>query len=350
MSERVHLPSELRTQPFAVATALQLGLGRKRLRHPGLSNPFYGVRVAGTVSTLAQRAEAYRARQTAHQAVCALAAAACWGLPVPHNLQHGPVEVLVPWGCTPPRAKGVRGRRIRPELWRAVQLQRLAVTPPPLTFVTLAGSCELEHLVVIGDAMITDADNYPGLAQRPQMPRSEGVRIETVQPPVSGRGPLMRTSQDVRIETMQPSVSGQGPLTSLDELHEAVAVFGRGPGAPVLRTALALLRPGVESPMESLLRFVLVAAGVPEPEINPTIRLRSGRLVRGDLVDQDARLFIEYDGDQHWQDRQQYQRDLQRTRELQDDGWRVVRVTTDDLRHEHRPALVERIRNALTAA
>lgn len=114
-----------------------------------------------------------------------------------------------------------------------------------------------------------------------------------------------------------------------------------------LLEAIALVRPGVRSAQETKVRLLLVLAGLPEPEVNGDILSTSGMFeAECDLVYRRARVVVEYEGDHHRTDPKQWRKDVVRYERLQDLGWRVIRVTADDLRL--RPAeTVARVRAAL---
>jgi very-short-patch-repair endonuclease len=78
---------------------------------------------------------------------------------------------------------------------------------------------------------------------------------------------------------------------------------------------------------------VIVRAGLPEPpERNAPVTTASGRLLgRADLVYREQRIAIEYDGDGHRSSRRQWQGEVRRYESFADAGWRVNRVTSDDL-------------------
>lgn len=58
---------------------------------------------------------------------------------------------------------------------------------------------------------------------------------------------------------------------------------------------------------------------------------------------------VEYDGEQHWTDRRQRARDIDRLAELEAEGWRIVHVSAELL--DERPAvIVARVRAAIDAA
>ncbi|GAA2158586.1 hypothetical protein GCM10009845_03540 [Pedococcus bigeumensis] len=118
-------------------------------------------------------------------------------------------------------------------------------------------------------------------------------------------------------------------------LERLVAIGRRGGsrrGARKLRAAAELLRSGSGSPMETRARLAFLEAGLPEPELNATVHGTDGHfLARVDFLWREARVVVEYEGDQHRTDRRQWQNDIARVRLLEEDGLRVVRVTSLDL-------------------
>jgi len=117
--------------------------------------------------------------------------------------------------------------------------------------------------------------------------------------------------------------------------------------AVAARTAAAFVRAGVDSPMETRLRMLIVLAGLPEPQVNHKIRNEHGRVViRLDLSWPALKLIVEYDGRQHAEDIRQWNRDLER-REVFDDGeWRIIVVTAKGI-YQEPGRTIERIRKAL---
>jgi len=134
--------------------------------------------------------------------------------------------------------------------------------------------------------------------------------------------------------------------TSPERLSEAVAQWG-GRGCRLARRAASLARKGVDSPQETRLRLLLVLAGLPEPRVNLIIRGREGSWRRRyDLVYEQFRLIIEYDGRQHAEDAQQWLSDIFRREELDQIRWRLVIVTSGGIYREPLRTL-ERVRDAL---
>ena len=107
---------------------------------------------------------------------------------------------------------------------------------------------------------------------------------------------------------------------------DGVSVLTRD-GARRLAEARDAMRANVYSRRETFARLVLTRAGLPEPEPNGGIVLRSGRRTRGDLVFRTHKVLVEYEGEQHLFDVRQWATDVARLNDLIDDGWWVIRIT-----------------------
>lgn len=93
--------------------------------------------------------------------------------------------------------------------------------------------------------------------------------------------------------------------------------------------AATYVREDVDSPMETRLRMLIVLAGLPEPEVNRTLRAEDGQPVRRyDLSYPAVRVIVEYDGRPHIERVEQWEADLQRREAIDDDGWRILVVTS----------------------
>jgi hypothetical protein len=117
-------------------------------------------------------------------------------------------------------------------------------------------------------------------------------------------------------------------LATVEALVEAAETSRQRRGSARARRVAALVRAGVDSPMESLLRYVLGTAGLPEPTINANAYdSHGGWIARPDLSYPAKRMAIEYDGRHHFDDRRQWANDIARRHNLEDEGW-VVRTAT----------------------
>ncbi|GAA2778786.1 DUF559 domain-containing protein [Mycolicibacterium pallens] len=121
-------------------------------------------------------------------------------------------------------------------------------------------------------------------------------------------------------------------------------------GIVQLRQALDLMDPGAESPQESRTRLLLVRSGLPVPTTQIKVVDEFGHLIaRLDMGWPQWRVAVEFDGAQHWLDPVQRTRDINRFAELEECGWRIIRVNSQLLRTA--PGLVvERVVTALRAA
>jgi hypothetical protein len=134
-------------------------------------------------------------------------------------------------------------------------------------------------------------------------------------------------------------------LTTLPALRDFTGIStGRSAGAA--RRAVHLVREGVDSPRESWLRLCLVLAGLPTPACNPRVAgaRRGGRV---DLVYAAYRVLIEYEGDQHRQDKRQWNRDIDRYEDFSRAGYAIVRITAERARYPH--LVVRLVHEALCA-
>jgi very-short-patch-repair endonuclease len=128
-------------------------------------------------------------------------------------------------------------------------------------------------------------------------------------------------------------------------LRYAHASRGR-PGAKRLRELARLAEPA-ESPMETRLRWLLLRAGLPRPQVQPDLHDWQGRFVgRADLYFPAGRLVVEFDGGNH---RERLVGDDRRQNQLVNGGFTVLRFTSADLRN--RPEIVAaQVRGALVSA
>ena len=125
-------------------------------------------------------------------------------------------------------------------------------------------------------------------------------------------------------------------VANLDALSSATGVtaaevtplIGRYKGARGVRECLAALS--------------LMDGGLPRPVTQ--IRVTDGQLVAYlDMGWKEPKVAVEYDGDQHRNDRRQYVKDIRRAEMVDRQDWRVVKVINED-----RPnVIVQRARDAL---
>jgi very-short-patch-repair endonuclease len=118
---------------------------------------------------------------------------------------------------------------------------------------------------------------------------------------------------------------------SVPDLQEQLARRPSGRGSARARAVLPMADARAESPMESVLRWLLHVAGVPTPELQFVVRSPGGAFLgRADLAWPDRKVLVEFDGDVHRQ-RDVFVNDLRRQNQLIVAGWTVLRFTSADL-------------------
>jgi Protein of unknown function (DUF559) len=121
-------------------------------------------------------------------------------------------------------------------------------------------------------------------------------------------------------------------------------------GVRQLRTTLDWADGGAESPQETRLRLLLVESGLPRPVTQIPVKNDYGKVVR--RIDMGYPLWkvgVEYDGEQHFTNPDDYANDIERLEFLASKGWNIVRVSARQLRYE-RQQIVDRVRSALARA
>lgn len=258
------------SKPFTTAMALAAGITAGTLRGPKYRQLFKGVHVdaARPLSPLLM-AEGALVLQPAHAFASHFTAARILELPVP---AHPDEHVSVRTDRDRRRRKGIACHVAAADA-RVITHQGVRLSPPDQVFIELASMLPLVDLVVVGDMI---------------------ARREWVTP---------------------------------DELVAACR-SSKDKYAKRALEAAAYVRAGVDSPMETRVRMLIVLAGLPEPVVNFKIRDDYGTVLRRfDLSYPHLRLVIEYDGRQHAEDTIQYDHDISRREDLDDRGWRIVVVT-----------------------
>lgn len=289
---RLHeVPTALRGTPVTTREAALLGIGRGALAGPSWRQLFRGVFVTADteVDVLMWLRAALRVLP-AGSVVSHTSAMRLYGLH-PRAGRHTRWEFSTN-RSVPTRLKEVRLHR-RERLLHADLVRGLPTTGPERTFVDCALPLSFVELVQLGDHLV------------------------------------------------------HGGLTTVDRLVE-FAHTQHLHGVLRARRAVRFVRRGVESPLETTVRLMLVMARLPEPECNAVILDRVGAfLARGDLVYRSRRILIEYDGWHHERDAEQRVKDIGRRERLEAEGWRVIVVTVGDLASPR--DIVRRVHQALTS-
>lgn len=306
MTERTRFSPILRGAAFRTRDLAHHGLTPDGLRSPQLTAPFRGVRTLDVDGeSVVGRCLAYEPLLAANQLFCSVTAARLLGMPLPHALASDTRVHVGSAGGQGPRRAGVVGHRLPIDTVRADAPGGFTTTDAATTWCQLACVLGRDDLVAAGDYIVS-GHRLPGGRRTP-------------------------------------------PLATLGELRYAVERHASGRGAAALRWALDHVRAGVDSAQETLLRLLLVRSGFAEPEIALPVLVERGTLtLHPDLAWPELRLALEYEGDGHRENRRTFRADIRRREMFEAAGWRVIRVTADDLGPD-RDAFILRVRGLVAA-
>jgi hypothetical protein len=287
MAGQSALPDELEGVAFTAAEARVHGISAKTLRGPRIESVYVGVyRYAWTPLTLALRIAAARKILPDDAALSHVSNLEWRGLVMrPSTVLHfsSQHDVRV-------RREGLALHRYQGALDPEIVLE-VPLLLPVRTFVDCATMLSVRELVEVGDWMVARGLVDPST--------------------------LRRYVEDVHLDGVQRA-----------------------------RKAVPFVRAGAESVRESRVRWMLVSEGLPEPALNSDIRDSAGRfLARGDIVYDEFKVLVEYDGWHHERDAVQRQHDHLRRERLEGNGWRVIVITAADM--VDRYVVVARVRAAL---
>lgn len=251
---------------FTRQAALADGVGWRSLNGPDYQRLFHGVYATSARDEWGRVAALAGVAGANNDRALAShhTAASLWGGVVPST---GDIHVTVPAGMTTRRPRGLL---VHSADRAAARRRGVPVTSVADTFLDMARYLGLVDLVVLGDSLV----------------------------------------QSTRI--------------SAAALMDA-AWASSGRNVRLARRAARLLRPGVDSPMETRSRLLIVLAGLPEPSVNHVFRDEGGAIRRRlDMAYVARRLAIEYDGRQHADSTAQWHEDVVRREEFDGQGWRLV--------------------------
>jgi len=152
-------------------------------------------------------------------------------------------------------------------------------------------------------------------------------------------------------------VAGDAAIVRIDALlnatrctvAEVARIADRYPGARGirrLRGALDLVDGGAESPKETELRLLLVRDGLPRPVTQILVLKQGHKPRRIDMEWPQWKIGVEYDGEQHFTNPDDYADDIERLEFLAAQGWVIVRVSSRQLRY-NRAEILRRVRREL---
>lgn len=167
----------------------------------------------------------------------------------------------------------------------------------------------------------------------------DGMAVASVERTAFDLGRHLR--RDIAISHLDALARATG-LAPQDVLFVAARYRGAR-GVRRLGLALDLMDAGAQSPKETWLRLLLIGAGFPRPTTQiPVLDGYGDPFAYLDMGWEDARIAVEYDGDQHRSDRARYVWDEKRLRRLRRLGWIHLRVIAEDRPRD----VIDRVRRA----
>ena len=254
--------------------ASTLGLSRSRTRSQEFRRPFRGVIApANWLGSPEFLAIAYAKKMQSHQWFSHATAGILHGMRLPLAIQRREeIHVSASSGHRAPR-----GRRIQGHIGTAnvIVLRGLPVVSAVTSWCQLALTLSHEELIIAADGLL----------------------------------------------------ARQNPVATMGILRRAVVDWRGKRGYQNLLEAMPLVRERTDSARETMLRLLILRSGMPEPIVNAPIRSRTGHVVaHADLAYPEFNLVLEYDGDQHRTDKDQYYLDVKRLERITREGWRVIRI------------------------
>lgn len=295
--------SSFSVRAFSVREGKAMGLTEGTMRGKKYISPFPGVRVHRDESSQSLKpaertlrdAQNYLPRMKDNHIFSHTTALMIYGCPI---FSSSDLHVSVPSTSWAPSCKGVVGHRYKTQLVEVGVFNGLPVVAPHTALLQSALFLPLKELVVAIDHLVC------------------------------------------------PSYGDSGALVEPQALQQyCVSTSTRG--VRRAREAIGLSRVGAESRMETLLRLILAKHGLSDLfELQVEVHDRRGFIGRFDLVCRELKLILEYDGEQHRTERQQYIKDLLRLERVRDAGWRVLRFHYEQVLWEP-DLIVQKVRAAM---
>ncbi|WP_155865022.1 hypothetical protein [Gryllotalpicola ginsengisoli] len=284
------MPDGFRQHDFSVSAALDAGISRGRLRGADLRRTFHGARSTVPLppaesepsrAAALRRLREYRPLLREGQFFSDVSAAVLWGLPLPWHLYAEPPHVATTWPARAPRVGGTIGHAYQQP--RTLRRGDWVLQSPADAWCGLAPHLTVDELVAAGDALFWR----------------------------------------------------QRKLTTRARLGAAIRRFGGRRGAVKLRAAFALIRENAESAKETEWRLAIMRAGFPEPEINYPLYDSDGKLIA--VFDLAYPLWvtgIDYEGQHHAANAEQFAHDIRRYNAIRRAGWADIRIAARSTRAE----------------
>lgn len=300
MHRHTALPAALAAGPFTLADAMAGGVPRERLLRPDVEHVSRGLyRPAGWDFDLETAARALSAATPGAWISHVTAARLRRSCLPPWLSDSTELHLSKPRSLPSVRRKGVVGHTVTAADGEVESFDGIRISTRPRTWLDMARVLPLKDLVCLGDELI-------------RLPRPE----------FEGRHAPFATLESLR---------------ALTDRHKNLQGIVRA------REALDLMRVGSDSGPETLLRLAMLDAGIPEPELQLTLREADPLSPSADLGYRRRRVAIQYDGGHHLVPEQRLS-DRRRDKAFEAAGWTVLIFDRDDLADgfEHAVGMIKR--------
>lgn len=280
MRKRDALPGHMAAAPFTLGSALASGVPISRLRHKDVVHVGRGLyRPSDWSFELEAAARALSAASPGAWISHVTAARLRCQLLPPWLSDSTELHVSKPRALPSVRRKGVVGHTVLVRDDEVESVDGIRISTRSRTWLDLARNLPLRELVCMGDQLV-------------RIPRVE----------LEGR---------------------ERPYDTLEGLRSLVGRHPNLQGIVRAREALDLMRVGSDSGPESLLRLAMADAGLPEPDLQLTLRPGDSLSSTADLGYRHQRIAIQYDGGHHLLDAQILS-DRRRDKAFESAGWTVL--------------------------
>ncbi|ACL40576.1 conserved hypothetical protein [Pseudarthrobacter chlorophenolicus A6] len=299
------LPLHLATKPFTVESAANANLTRDRLRRADVEHVGRGLfRPASWAFDLEEAARAL-SEATPGAWISHVTAARLRNSCLPPWLSDSnELHLSKPKALPGVRRQGICGHRVIAGPGEIELVGGIWLSTRARTWLDLARILPLNDLVALGDELI-------------RMPR----------PAFEGRAEA---------------------YTSVTDLKALISRHPNLQGIVRARQALDLMRVGSDSAPETFLRLGMLDAGLPDPELQVSLRQGDSRSPSADLGYRQRRIAIQYDGGHHLQEPQRLS-DRRRNRAFEAAGWTVLVFDKADF-EENFTTAIKHIKRAVRAS
>ena len=253
---------------------------------------------------------------------------------IPPELKKAPftLDQALDAGVSKSALRGRSWRRLGPELycwvrWRGDTWQLLRALQPNVTAFAGRTAAWLHGIDVEPTPIEAIVPSNSGIRSRPGLEVHRTDELDFVSVRGLRATPVARTFRDLKRRFL-----GVEFLVLADQAMK----LGLGRFDELAEPA--------DSPMETRLRWLLIQAGLPRPQVQVDLHNSAGRFVgRADLYYPDARLVIEYDGGNH---RDRLVEDDRRQNLILNAGYRLLRFTAVDI-HQRSHVVIGQVLEAL---